>query len=142
MISVEKTSFDKLRRTDVREFIGASFGRYIKTHFGKGPDKVKVIIDDSRIKVELHGLLNRAEREVVSLNEMETTIKKHHSLILEALCRKIDPIGEWLGIPVEEIFFNFVPCEDKCYLVMKVKMKAEHNGTAVICKSEGSDKYV
>ncbi|MBU7005657.1 Na-translocating system protein MpsC family protein [Phosphitispora fastidiosa] len=142
MISVEKTSYDKLRRNDVKDFIGVSFGRYIKTHFGKGPDKVKVIIEGSTIMVELYGLLNRAEREVIRLNEVEKAIKKHRSLILEALCQKIDPIEEWLGIPVEEIFFNFIPCEDKCYLVIETKNKMKSNGSIAIQKNEGRDMYV
>lgn len=142
MISVENTSYDKLRGNDIKEFIGVSFGRYIKTHFGKGPDKVKVIIDGSTIMVELYGLLNRAEREVIRLHEVEKTIKKHRSLILEGLCQKIDPIEEWLGIPVEEMFFNFIPCEDKCYLVIETKSKIKPNGTIAIHKDEGGDMYV
>ncbi|PKM81269.1 MAG: hypothetical protein CVU89_09635 [Firmicutes bacterium HGW-Firmicutes-14] len=102
------------------------FGRYIKNYFGRGPEKIAVALGKRQITVELYGLLYEGERKVVGIDKVERAIKKHRGLLLETLCSKVDPIERWLGFPVKEVKFDFLPEEDKCSVILDLSEDVQH----------------
>lgn len=96
------------------------FGRYIKKYFGKGPEKISVNTYDDQVVIELAGYLNEAEKKVLGFAGAEAVIKNYRGLLLETLCRSIDPIELKLGLPIKDVWFDFHPAKDMCYVILKL----------------------
>jgi len=92
-------------------------GRQIKKYFGKGPDKITVTLENRKIILELHGLLNKAELKAMALDGAKRTIKQYRQFLMEALFREVDPLQKELGLPVIGVSIDFLPGEDKCYII-------------------------
>jgi uncharacterized protein YbcI len=112
-------------REKLKSLIKVSIGRYLKTYFGKGPEKIDVYFEHQKITVELFRVLNKAEKQVLEISEVELIIKEYRISLFKSLCQKINPIESLIEPPIKDVNIEFSTSMDKYALTIYLETDLE-----------------
>lgn len=104
---------EPMDRDKLKSSIKLSLGKYLKTYFGKGPEKIDVNFEQQKITVELFGVLNKAEKQLLNIPEVEPIINVYRISLFEILCQEVDPIENLIELPIKNIKIEFSASKDK-----------------------------